>query len=99
MWLVRSSLKSQELFGDGSRQVGFVPFRKRHRHFGISVTWMLSILTRPDLLEADLWPMWLCVAQLPGSRYPLHCYRRNLSSSSKKVVGLENGGGYSLNIW
>jgi len=23
MWLVRSPLKSQELFGDGSRQVGF----------------------------------------------------------------------------
>jgi len=25
MWLVRSPLKSQELFGDGSRQVGFAP--------------------------------------------------------------------------
>ena len=33
------------------------------------------------------------------ARYPLHCDRRNLSSSSKKVVGLENGVGYSLNIW
>ena len=53
------------------RQVGFVPaFRKRHRHFGISVTWMLSILSRPDLLQADLCPMWLSVAQLPRARHP-----------------------------
>ena len=51
----------------------------RKRHFGISVTWMLSILTRPDLLEADLWPMWLCAAHLPGSRKQGSCVVVNSS--------------------
>ena len=51
MWLVRSTLKSQELFGDGSRQV-LVLYRKRDETRGVRKLGVIARFRYNDLKEA-----------------------------------------------
>ena len=52
MWLERSPLKSQELFGDGSRQV-LVLYRKRDGTRRLHEHGVLARFRYNDLKEAD----------------------------------------------